>query len=93
MLWLLTPLAWPLGRLLDYLIPHGAQSISRREVTALVEVTREMAKHEADLGHAADNPDGLTEVEERLVRGALVLTLTRTRTLTRTLTRCAVPSR
>jgi hypothetical protein len=39
MLWLLTPLAWPLGRLLDHLIPHGSQSISRREVTALVEVT------------------------------------------------------
>ena len=78
MLWLLTPVAWPLGRLLDHLIPHGAQSISRREVTALVEVTREMAKLEVASGHAANNPDGLTEVEERLVRGSLTLTLTLT---------------
>ena len=81
MLWLLTPVAWPLGRLLDHLIPHGAQSISRREVTALVEVTREMAKLEVASGHAANNPDGLTEVEERLVRGSLTLTLTLTLTL------------
>jgi len=27
-----------------------------------------MAKLEAAAGHAASNPDGLTEVEERLVR-------------------------
>ena len=73
MLWAMTPVAWPIGALLDRLIPHDSHAISRREVTALVEVTREMAKSEVASGHADENPDGLSEVEERLVRGALTL--------------------
>ena len=53
-------------QLLDALLPHGAHSISRREVNALVEVHREMAILAGQ--KASDNPDGMTEVEERLAR-------------------------
>lgn len=66
----LSPLAWPIGSALDKLIPHENASISRREVSALVEVTREMA-HEH--GHGSEDESGLSEDEARLVRGALSL--------------------
>ena len=36
MLWVMSPLAWPIGALLDRLIPHDSHAISRREVTALL---------------------------------------------------------
>ena len=78
---LLSPLAYPIGAALDTLIPHENAAISRREVSALVEVTREMTKeHNVHAGRAStddadgeEDESGLTEDEARLVRGALSL--------------------
>tara|TARA_B110001452_G_scaffold35041_1_gene26993 strand:+ start:195 stop:1709 length:1515 start_codon:yes stop_codon:yes gene_type:complete len=83
----LSPLAWPIGATLDKLIPHQNAAISRREVSALVEVTREMAhehsSHSHGHGHggagagaggaAEEDESGLSADEARLVRGALSL--------------------
>jgi len=66
LVYLLSPLAWPIGWALDKLIPEEGGLPCRAEVRALVEVQREIA-HEI-------NPDeAFTEDEADLVRGAMSL--------------------
>ena len=79
----LTPLAWPIAKVLDACIPHEHGYITRYELRAMVEVTRELWKKEQEHGgHGGGDGEEegmLHEDEEDMIRGAIELSITKVR--------------
>ena len=66
----LSPIAWPIARVLDYFIPEETEFMTRAEVRAMIEIQREVA---VDEGHR----EPFNKDEESMIKGTLSLSVTK----------------